>query len=67
MPIYEYFCPNNRRIYSFFARSISYADKTPRCPDNPKWRMEKMISGFAITGHHELTLPLLAAQVICGE
>lgn len=23
--------------------------------------------GFAITGHHELTLPLLAALVICGE
>ena len=23
--------------------------------------------GFAITGHHELTLPLLAAQLICGE
>jgi hypothetical protein len=50
MPIYEYFCPNNRRIYSFFARSLRYADKTPRCPDNPKWPMEKMLSGFAITG-----------------
>jgi hypothetical protein len=23
--------------------------------------------GFAITGHHELTLPLLAAQIICGK
>jgi hypothetical protein len=23
--------------------------------------------GFAITGHHELTIPLLAAQLICGE
>lgn len=22
--------------------------------------------GFAVTGHHELTLPLLAAQIICG-
>ena len=50
MPIYEYFCPNNRRIYSFFARSLRYADLTPRCPDNPKWKMEKMLSGFAITG-----------------
>ena len=50
MPIYEYFCPNNRRIYSFFARSLRYADKVPRCPDNPKWKMEKMLSGFAITG-----------------
>ena len=50
MPIYEYFCPNNRRIYSFFARSLRYADKVPRCPDNAKWKMEKMVSGFAITG-----------------
>ena len=50
MPIYEFFCPSNRRIYSFFARSIRYSDLQPRCPDNPKWKMEKMISGFAITG-----------------
>jgi hypothetical protein len=57
MPIYEFFCPNNRRIYSFFARSMSYADKTPRCPDNPKWKMEKMISGFAITGRAKEQAP----------
>jgi hypothetical protein len=50
MPIYEFFCTDNRRIYSFFARSLRLADRVPRCPDNPKWRMEKMISGFAITG-----------------
>ena len=50
MPIYEFFSPSNRRIYSFFARSLRLADKVPRCPDNPKWKMEKMISGFAITG-----------------
>jgi NTP pyrophosphatase (non-canonical NTP hydrolase) len=50
MPIYEFFCQNNRRIYSFFARSMRFADKVPRCPDNPKWKMDKMISGFAITG-----------------
>ena len=23
--------------------------------------------GFAITGHHELTMPLLAAMLICGQ
>jgi hypothetical protein len=50
MPIYEFFCPKNRRIYSFFARSLRYADKVPRCPDNARWKMEKMVSGFAITG-----------------
>jgi hypothetical protein len=50
MPIYEFFCPQNRRIYSFFARSLRYAGKLPQCPDNPRWKMEKMLSGFAITG-----------------
>jgi len=50
MPIYEFFCPKNQRIYSFFARSLSYAQKTPRCPDNPKWKLEKMLSSFAVTG-----------------
>jgi hypothetical protein len=23
--------------------------------------------GFSITGHHELTIPLLAAELICGH
>ncbi len=50
MPIYEFFCPNNRRIYSFFARSLRLADAVPRCPDHPRWKMEKMLSGFAVTG-----------------
>ena len=50
MPIYEFYCPNNHRIYSFFARSLSYAGKTPRCPDNPKHKMERMVSSFAVTG-----------------
>jgi NTP pyrophosphatase (non-canonical NTP hydrolase) len=50
MPIYEFYCPRNNRIYSFFARSLAYSKKTPRCPENGKWKMEKLISGFAITG-----------------
>lgn len=50
MPIYEFYCPDNNRIYSFLARSLAYADRTPRCPDNPKFRMERMLSGFAVTG-----------------
>ena len=50
MPIYEFYCPNNHRIYSFFARSLAYAGTTPRCPDNAKHRMEKMMSTFAVTG-----------------
>jgi hypothetical protein len=50
MPIYEFYCPDNHKIYSFFARSLAYSGKTPRCPDNPKLRMERMISSFAVTG-----------------
>ncbi len=50
MPIYEFYSPNNNKIYSFFARSLAYAGKLPRCPDNPKFRMERLLSKFAITG-----------------
>ncbi len=50
MPIYEFYCPNNHRIYSFLARSLSYASSVPRCPDDPAFRLEKMISPFAVTG-----------------
>jgi hypothetical protein len=50
MPIYEFYCPDNHKIYSFLARSLAYSGKTPRCPDNPKLRMERMISRFAVTG-----------------
>ncbi len=50
MPIYEFYCPNNNKIYSFFARSLAYAGKSPRCPDNSKFKMERLLSKFAITG-----------------
>jgi hypothetical protein len=50
MPIYEFYCPNNNKIYSFFARSLAHAGKTPRCPDNPRFKMERLVSKFAITG-----------------
>lgn len=50
MPIYEFYCPDNNKIYSFFARSLAYAGRTPRCPDNPKFKMERLLSKFAITG-----------------
>jgi hypothetical protein len=23
--------------------------------------------GYAVTGHHELTIPLLAAHILCGD
>ena len=50
MPIYEFYSPDTNRIYSFFARSLAQGRLTPRCPDNPRARMERMISRFAVTG-----------------
>lgn len=50
MPIYEYFCPENNRIYQFYAKTIAQAQSTPKCPDNPAFTMVKMMSGFAIGG-----------------
>lgn len=50
MPIYEYYCPDNNRIYQFFAKTIAQGETIPKCPDNPEYRMEKMVSGFAIGG-----------------
>ena len=53
MPIYEYFCPDNNRIYQFFAKTLAQGQTTPKCPDNPVFRMERMMSAFAITGKAE--------------
>jgi hypothetical protein len=50
MPIYEFYSPDTNRIYSFFARSLTQGQLTPRCPDNPQARMKRMISRFAVTG-----------------
>ncbi len=50
MPIYEYYCPDNNRIYQFFAKTRAQAESIPKCPDNPAFRMVKMVSGFAIGG-----------------
>lgn len=57
MPIYEFFCPQTNRIYSFYARSMAMSGKTPRCPDNPKYRMERIISSFSVTGKNQEEKP----------
>ncbi|MGK0187679.1 MAG: hypothetical protein ACI9R3_003467 [Verrucomicrobiales bacterium] len=49
MPIYEYYCPDNNKLYSFFARSLAMRDRVPRCPDDATLRMEKRVSRFAVT------------------
>lgn len=52
MPIFEFYCPDNNRIYSFFARNAEQAKRIPLCPDNPTFRMERRISSFSVTGIH---------------
>lgn len=47
MPIYEFYCPDNHTVYQFFARSLAHREKTPRCPENGAYRMEKRVSKFA--------------------
>ena len=53
MPIYEYYCPDNNRIYQFFAKTLAQGQTIPKCPDNPAFRMERLMSTFAITGRAE--------------
>lgn len=48
MPIYEYYCPDNHTIYQFFAKTLAQGETVPPCPDNPKYRMRKIVSSFAI-------------------
>ncbi len=50
MPIHEFYCPQNHRIYQFFAKTLAQGASIPPCPDNPKFRMEKMLSPFAVVG-----------------
>lgn len=50
MPIYEFYSPDTHKIYSFFARSLAYSSKIPRCPDQTDARMERVVSRFAFTG-----------------
>ena len=52
MPIYEYHSPNTNKIYQFFSPSFLDSETVPRCPDGEKYEMEKIISGFSITGQH---------------
>jgi hypothetical protein len=49
MPIYEYYCPDNNTVYQFFAKTLAQGQTVPTCPANPSFRMEKVLSRFAIT------------------
>lgn len=48
MPIYEYYCPDNHTVYQFYAKTLAQGQRIPQCPDNPKFRMQKQLSRFAV-------------------
>ena len=48
MPIYEYYCADNHTIYQFYAKSLAQGKTVPRCPDNPSFKLVKMLSSFAV-------------------
>jgi len=50
MPIYEYYCPDNHTIYQFYAKTLAQGQTVPKCPHNPAFRMQKIMSSFAVTG-----------------
>jgi len=50
MPIYEYYCPDNHKIYQFYAKTLAQGRTVPACPDGAGLRMEKLFSPFAVTG-----------------
>jgi len=49
MPIYEYYCPDNHTVYQFYAKTLAQGKLIPKCPDNPRYRMQKLVSSFAVT------------------
>jgi len=53
MPIYEFYSPNNNKIYSFYSRSVKNSSISPICPDGEKFEMRKMMSAFSLTGSGE--------------
>lgn len=65
MPIYEYYCANNHTVYQFYAKSLAQGKLTPRCPDNPRWPLKKVVSQFAFTGRAQE--PKADADMPAGE
>jgi putative FmdB family regulatory protein len=48
MPIYEFACPNCRKIFSFFSKRLN-PDRLPVCPKCGNKKLEKQLSTFALT------------------
>jgi hypothetical protein len=49
MPIYEFYCSDNHKIYQFYAKTLAQGQIVPKCPDNPAFSMVKLVSKFAVT------------------
>ncbi len=50
MPIYEFYCEGNHTVYQFYAKTLAQGKLTPKCPDNPRWPLRRVVSQFAFTG-----------------
>ena len=48
MPIYEFACPQCRRIFSFLSKRVN-PDRLPVCPKCGNKKMSKQVSRFAMT------------------
>ena len=48
MPIYEYYCSDNHKIYQFYAKTLAQGQTVPKCPDHPAFSMVKLVSKFAV-------------------
>jgi hypothetical protein len=52
MPIYEFYCERTNKIYGFLSQRTIGPDEVPRCPDDPRYRMTRVVSPFSVTGRH---------------
>jgi len=50
MPIFEFYCPDNNKLYQFLVRTQANRDRIPLCPDDPSLPLQKRVSRFAIIG-----------------
>jgi hypothetical protein len=52
VPYYEFYCAETHTVYTFFARSLQWANRVPRCPDpaHAEAVLVKQVSRFAVTG-----------------
>lgn len=67
MPIYEYYCAENHTVYQFYAKTLKQGRTIPKCPDNAAYRLQKMVSGFAVTSGGKSDAPPPTPPVSGGD